>query len=98
MLEWKFFKFLELEEAIEFAKTGIAVHDTGFPFRHWKLTAHIFAPNNEALRKAILRMGGQTKWIQYPGTHKEHWDAFGKPLERGLSFVTNPENIKWCER
>ena len=98
--EWKFFKFREIEEALLHAKNGgIAIHDTGFSFRHWKLTAHIFAQNTEDLKRAIIRMGGRTKWIQYPGNPKrEHWDAFGKPLENGLSYVTNKENIEWCER
>lgn len=98
-LEWKFFKWREIEEAIEHAKIGIAIHDTGFSFRRWKLTAHIFAPNTERLKEAILDMGGKTKWIQYPGIPgQEHWDAFGAPLNTGLTFVTNKENIEWIER
>lgn len=83
--EWRYFSMMQLREAQVHAKAGgIAVHHTGFPFRRWLFTAHLFAKDNVTLRQAIRRTGANEKWIQYPGTPDEHFDLMGGPLERAM--------------
>ena len=86
MSEWRYFSMMELHEARAHARAGgIAVHHTGFPFRKWPFTAHLFAQDNASLVAAIRRTGANPKWIQYPGTEDEHFDLMGGPLERAMA-------------
>ena len=87
MSEWRYFSFGEIREAEAHAKAGgIAVHHTGFPFRKWRFTAHLFAQDTVALRQAIRKTGADPKWIQYPGTKREHFDLMGGPLQAAMRF------------
>jgi hypothetical protein len=81
MSEWRYFQMMELREAYAHVATGgVAVHHTGFPFRRYRFTAHLFAPSTEQLLQAIRRTGANPKWLQYPGTKNEHFDLMGGPL------------------
>lgn len=87
MSEWRYFSFREIREAGSHAAAGgVAVHHTGFPFRRWRFTAHLFAADTEALLAAIRKTGANPKWIQYPGTPREHFDLMGGPLERAMAL------------
>jgi hypothetical protein len=42
-------------------------------FRGMRMS-HLIADTNEELLAMVDRIGVQRRWIQYPGTHKEHFD------------------------
>lgn len=89
--EWRYFEMMELREAKAHAAAGgIAVHHTGFPFRHWRFTAHLLAQDQEALLAAVRSVGADPKWIQYPGTDREHYDLMGGPLSRAMHLCGRP--------
>lgn len=77
---------MQLRDAEAWAREGnVAVHHTGFPYRHWNFTCHLFAQDTEALRSAAASVGCNLKWIQYPGQRdREHYDIFGGPLKKAL--------------
>jgi hypothetical protein len=85
-LEWRYFKFHEVEDALTWADAGgVAVHHTGFPFRRWNFTCHLWAKDEDTLREAARSIGVQLHWIQRPPKcSRLHYDIFGSPLERAL--------------
>lgn len=98
-VRWRFFRFGEIHEAEEWARNGgLAVHDTGFPFRHYKLTAHLFAASTRQLVEGVRIVGANPKWLQYPGTKREHFDLMGVPLDRAVRLCDNGTHVSWCNR
>lgn len=82
---WRYFELMELREALAHAAAGgIAVHHTGMPFRKWPFTAHLFAPDTDALLDAVRSVGADPKWLQDAGTEDEHYDLMGGPLARAM--------------
>lgn len=85
---WKYFTMREVEEALAFADqpNQIAVHKTGFPYRQYKVTAHLWAIDETTLCAAARVCGVQLKWIQRPPkTSRLHFDVFGIPLRKALA-------------
>lgn len=85
---WRHFQFHDVEAALSWADAGnIAVHHTGFPFRRWKVTAHLWAKDETALVAAARQCGVQLRWIQRPPkSSRLHFDLFGTPLVRALAL------------
>jgi hypothetical protein len=83
---------MQLREALAWARAGgIAVHDTGFPYRSrggvvYEHTCHLFANGTDALVAAARASGCAVRWIQRPGTSHEHYDLFGAPLRKALAL------------
>jgi len=88
--EWRYFRMYEVREAkLWAAMGGVAVHDNegAFPFRRWRRTAHLLAPDVEALIAAGVAIGmtrtQAQAWLQRGSTL--HLDIFGSPLRRAIA-------------
>lgn len=59
---------------------------------------HLFADSQEELLEFVDKIGVQRKWIQYPGTLREHFDICSskrlKALSLGAVAITYPEGVK----
>jgi len=69
----------------------VYVDDMMAPFRHMVM-CHMIADTTEELLQMANRIGVQHKWIQYPGTYKEHFDiakgARRKAIAAGAQSIT----------
>ena len=70
---------------------AVYVDDMNAPFRGM-IMSHMLADSTEELLKMADTIGVQRKWIQYPNTHREHFDiALSKKhlaIEAGAIEVT----------
>lgn len=56
---------------------------------------HMIADTTEELLEMADKIGVQRKWIQYPGTYREHFDiAKGK---KALALMNGAKLITWTE-
>ena len=63
-------------------------------FRRMKMS-HMIADSTEELLAMADRIGVDRKWLQYPGTYKEHFDiALSK---RALAVKAGAVEITWRE-
>jgi Protein of unknown function (DUF4031) len=51
----------------------VYVDDAFILYRGMRMS-HMIADTTEELLEMVDRIGVQRKWIQYPGTHREHFD------------------------
>lgn len=88
---WRFFQMMELREAFAWADDGgIAVHETGVPFGRFTDTAHLFAPDRVTLDAVATSLGCSVSWRQEKSL-REHYDLFGRVLERAMARCNAPE-------
>ena len=72
----------------------VYVDDMRAPFGRM-LMCHMLADTTEELLAMADRIGVARKWIQYPGTTREHFDiALGK---RALAVAAGAKEITWRE-
>ncbi len=70
----------------------VYVDDMNAPFGRMKM-CHMFADSTEELQAMADRIGVQRKWIQYPGTIREHFDiALSK---RALAVAAGAVEIEY---
>lgn len=89
----KVFQFDEIFEAYEHARLGgQALHlhtlNAGHPlFRRYPVIAHLFDQNADRLISTVKRLGVRVVKVEHSGTHKQHIDLCGKPLERARALA-----------
>ena len=89
----KIFQMEEVFEAYEHAKDGgQALHlhtiNQGHPlFRRYPVIAHLFDQNLDRLILTAKRLGIRVVKVEYPGSHRQHVDLCGKPLERAVAMA-----------
>lgn len=70
---------------------AVYVDDMNMPFRRMKMS-HMVADSTEELVNMAKAIGVNLKWIQYPGTPKEHFDIClsmkAKAIELGAVQIT----------
>lgn len=92
-LAWRYFPTRDVDAALAWAdRPGhAALHHTGFPYRRWRFTCHLWACDEPTLLAAARRLTVAVKWIQRaPPSSRMHFDVFGLPLIVGLRLVDNP--------
>lgn len=62
---------------------AVYVDDTQWPFRGM-IMCHMLADTSEELHLMAEMIGMERRWVQYPGTVKEHYDV---PLPRRILAV-----------
>lgn len=71
------------------------------PFGRMKM-CHMVADTHEELINMAIRIGVNTKWIQYPGTYNEHFDVClskkKKGIELGAKEITFREYAEFCNK
>ena len=79
---WRYFRKLELREALAHTDAGgIAVHESGRT-RGGKPTAHLLAGSRGQLMTAAEELGLKGRYVQM--TNRPHFDLFGEPLMLAL--------------
>ena len=85
----KTFTAREIFEAYEYSKSGeqaLHVHNfntTGHAlFKRYPEAAHLFDMNKERLIATVKSLGVRVIKVEHEGTHRQHIDLCGKPLER----------------
>lgn len=68
----------------------VYVDDEFIPYRGM-LMCHMLADTTEELLEMADIIGVQRKWIQYPGTHKEHFDVC--KAKRALAIQAGARSI-----
>ncbi len=53
---------------------AVYIDDMDAPYKGM-IMCHMIADSNEELLEMADKIGVKRKWIQYPGTHKEHFDV-----------------------
>lgn len=73
---------------------AVYVDDMRAPFRNM-IMCHMIADSTEELLEMADKIGVARKWLQYPGTHREHFDiALSK---RALAVKHGAVEITWKE-
>lgn len=90
-MKWKWFTFRQYKDALDWAHAGnVAVHETGFSFRQYKVTAHLFTKDTDSLYQAAKKVGCHPGWIQKRGPghlgFTDHFDLFGRTLEKAMKL------------
>lgn len=86
----KVFETRQIMEAYEHARLGgqsLHLHSftSGHPlFERYKVIAHLLDNDVERLKKTARKLGVRVIKVEHPGTHRQHIDLCGKPLERAL--------------
>ncbi|HET7689351.1 MAG TPA: DUF4031 domain-containing protein, partial [Nocardioidaceae bacterium] len=52
--------------------------------------SHLFADTHEELMSIAAEMGLNPDWLQYPGTHREHFDVTTAKRTQALGFGAVP--------
>lgn len=75
----------------------VYVDDMNATFGRMKM-CHLFADSTEELLQMVDRIGVQRKWLQHPGTLKEHFDIClskkVKAIAAGAVEITYPEGVQ----
>lgn len=100
----KLFQERELREAYDHAmQGGMSLHliggqyaylrkDTPSCFKGRRQIAHLFDQNAARLAKYARGIGVRVIRIEHPGTHRQHLDLCGKPLERAMEHA---KQVEW---
>lgn len=73
---------------------SVYVDDMRAPFGNM-IMCHMMADTTEELLNMVDKIGIKRKWIQYPGTYKEHFDI--ALTKRKLAVVNGAIEITWAE-
>lgn len=73
---------------------SVYVDDMGADFGRMKM-CHMIADTPEELREMARKIGVQQKWIQYPGTPREHFDIC--LAKKKLAVAAGAKEITWAE-
>jgi hypothetical protein len=68
---------------------GVYVDDMRAPFRRM-IMCHMAADTTDELNAMADKIGVQRKWIQYPGTWKEHYDICLEMRAKAIQFGAVP--------
>lgn len=71
---------------------SVYVDDMYAPFRHM-IMCHLYADTSEELLAMVDKIGVDRKWIQYPGTWKEHFDI--AKSKRALAVEAGAIETTW---
>ncbi len=75
----------------------VYVDDARIPYRGM-LMSHMIADTPEELRAMAAKIGVQARWIQFPGTAKEHFDICATKraaaIKAGARLVTTQEIVR----
>lgn len=70
---------------------SVYIDDMNMPYRNMIMN-HMISDSTEELLEMCTKIGIAHKWIQYPGTYKEHFDVCltmkAKALELGAIQIT----------
>ena len=76
---------------------AVYVDDMFAPYRHMKM-CHLFADSTDELLAFVDKIGVQRKWLQHPGTYREHFDICTSKrdlaIANGAIQITYPEGVK----
>lgn len=98
------FEQRQIREAYQFAADGNqALHlmdgrfaylrdDTPICFKNRRQLAHLFDQNKDRLIRTARRFGVRVIRVEREGTHQQHIDLCGKPLDRALELA---KQIAW---
>lgn len=96
-MKWRYFPFSRIYEALDWAHEGnVAVHHTGFPYKHYSFTAHLLCKNIDELEIVRKELGLRKDWLQvkrpsnsFPDREMTHYDIFGTYLTKALDKCDN---------
>lgn len=74
---------------------AVYVDDMEAPFGRM-LMCHMIADTTEELLSMADRIGVPRKWIQYPGTHKEHFDIAKSKKQLAIKYGAIPITWRQC--
>ncbi len=70
---------------------AVYVDDMYAPFRGMRM-CHLIADSREELDAMADRIGVARKWVQYPGTYREHYDVgIGARAKAGAAGILTGE-------
>lgn len=72
----------------------VYVDDANLPYGRMNMS-HMIADTPEELLAMVDKIGVQRKWIQYPGTPREHFDVCASKRELAIQYGAKP--ITWEE-
>jgi len=93
----KVFPMMSIMDAYDHANAGgQALHlhtiNQGHPlFRRYPVIAHLFDQDKDRLIATAKRLGVRVIKVEYPGTHKQHIDLCGKPLEKAKAMAESEQ-------
>jgi len=67
----------------------VYVDEAMIPYRGMRMN-HLIADTHEELIAMVRKIGVQEKWIQYPGTPKEHFDIAASKRELAIKHGAVP--------
>ena len=73
---------------------AVYVDDMRAPFRRM-IMCHMVADTSEELHKMAAHIGVARRWVQYPGTYKEHYDIC--LAMRAKAVRAGAQEITWRE-
>lgn len=73
---------------------AVYVDDMKAPYGRYVM-CHLMADTAEELLAMVDRIQVQRKWIQFPGTYKEHFDI--AQTKRALAVAAGAQEITWKE-
>lgn len=73
---------------------AVYVDDAALPFRHMKM-CHMVADSTEELLRMADKLSVQRKWIQYPGTLREHFDVCMSKRKLAIQCGAKPVTWRW---
>lgn len=63
---------------------------------HTYKMSHMIADTTEELKDMASKIGVDKKWLQYPGTYKEHFDITMAARERALRLGARSISMRQC--
>jgi len=73
---------------------SVYVDNARIPFRRM-LMSHMLADTTEELEAMARKLGLKERWIQYPGTYREHYDIGVAKREQALSLGALPVSSRF---
>jgi hypothetical protein len=73
---------------------SVYIDDAFIPFGRM-LMSHMVADTTDELLTMVDRIGVQRKWIQYPGTHREHFDVCRQKRALAIAAGAIPVTPLW---